>query len=124
MDKQEYQKEYHKQWYQKNKDKANAASRAYTQNNYEKIRNNKLLRKFGITLEQYKQMLDKQDGGCKICQIKDPGQRDFAVDHDHKTNKIRGLLCGPCNTLLGLAKEKVDTLSKAIEYLKDTTYAI
>lgn len=55
---------------------------------------------YGITEEQYLQLLAEQNGGCAICG-KPPGKRQLAVDHCHKTGVIRGLLCGRCNLGLG-----------------------
>ena len=78
-----------------------------------------ILRKdFGITLEEYNIMLKQQDNKCLICKtIKCKSGRAFAVDHDHITNKIRGLLCSNCNHLLGKAQDDVEILSEAIKYL-------
>ena len=47
-----------------------------------------------------------------------PGHKSLHIDHDHKTGKVRGLLCHGCNTAIGLMKDDVNILTKAIEYLK------
>lgn len=60
-----------------------------------------LKRKYGITLAEYDQMLEEQHGVCAICGGADPSGRRLAVDHDHETGKVRGLLCTSCNTRLG-----------------------
>jgi hypothetical protein len=60
---------------------------------------------YGIGNADYENMLKEQNGKCKICKSVDPkrkGQIYFSVDHDHKTGKVRGLLCVTCNTLVGL----------------------
>lgn len=72
--------------------------------------------KFGIGIAEYNELLEKQNGVCLIC-LKPPGKRNLAVDHDHQTNKIRGLLCTPCNQALGLAHDNPFVLLKAAEYL-------
>jgi len=72
--------------------------------------------KYGLTIEQYDIILESQNGVCKICGGANP--KRFAVDHDHKTGKIRGLLCSMCNGGLGLFRDNIDFLKKAIEYLK------
>jgi len=59
-------------------------------------------------------MVNKQDGRCKICNEK-PDL--LAVDHCHKRNKVRALLCLKCNSGLGMFKENVDVLKRAIQYL-------
>jgi hypothetical protein len=77
-------------------------------------------RKYGITLGEYDVMYLKQDGKCGIC--KTPQEhllQRLAVDHDHSTPKIRGLLCSSCNRALGLLKDNPNYLSNAIAYLKD-----
>jgi hypothetical protein len=73
--------------------------------------------RFNLTLEQYDKMYDAQDGVCKICKGVNKDGRRLAVDHDHKTGKIRGLLCVKCNRLLGLAGDSVISLTRAINYL-------
>lgn len=64
------------------------------------IKEASLRQRYGITLADYDAMLKAQGGGCAIC-AKPPGKRRLAVDHDHKTGRIRGLLCSGCNTTLG-----------------------
>lgn len=81
-------------------------------------------RKFGISEEYYFSMLEKQGFKCEICKIpledyKNQGYRDFfSVDHDHKTGKIRGLLCDKCNRALGFFGENEETLLNAAEYIR------
>lgn len=83
--------------------------------------------RYGITLEQYHEMLDAQGGGCAIC--KGPGKswrkseflvpRLFDVDHDHVTGKVRGLLCNSCNRRLVATLEQLGHLIEpAREYLR------
>lgn len=82
-------------------------------------RNKDLIWAFGITLEDYKEKLAQQGGGCAICKTTTPRKNAhyFMVDHDHKTGKVRGLLCGSCNSALGLFKDNSDILLTAAEYL-------
>lgn len=79
-------------------------------------RENHLLRKFGITQQQYNAILNRQFGGCGICRVK-PSGRHFAVDHDHVSGRVRGLLCDRCNRLIGLAKDNATVLSAAASYV-------
>lgn len=60
------------------------------------------LRAFGLTVEQYDEMLAAQDGVCAMCHEPCATGRRLAVDHDHQTGAVRGLLCGRCNTWLGI----------------------
>lgn len=78
------------------------------------IKNSNLKRKYGITLNEYKQMVEKQAGRCTLC---DRLSNSLHVDHCHKTNKIRGLLCGSCNRALGLFQDDPRVLEKAKEYV-------
>lgn len=80
-------------------------------------RNGHLVRKYGITADEYDEMLSKQSGGCGICG-RTFGRIRLAVDHDHKTGKIRGILCENCNMGLGMFKDDTKLLSAAIEYLE------
>lgn len=80
---------------------------------------------FGIDSEEYGRMLKSQDNCCAICKIhidcytkNSQNNKVFAVDHDHLTGKIRGLLCCRCNRGLGYFKDKIEFLENAISYLK------
>lgn len=77
------------------------------------------LRQYGLTVEQYDELLSGQGGGCAICGTQTPPARGgcFAVDHDHETGAVRGLLCIECNSGLGMFKDEVDLLQSAIVYL-------
>lgn len=75
-----------------------------------------LKRNYQLTPEQYNAMLAAQEGKCAIC-----GEyRKLAVDHCHTTEKVRGLLCNACNSLLGFANDNPDTLRSALAYLERT----
>lgn len=81
-------------------------------------RENKLKKAFGITLATYNIMLESQDHVCAICGMPELVQnRSLSVDHDHKTGKIRQLLCGNCNHALGKFKDDPELCIKAAEYL-------
>lgn len=83
----------------------------------EKLRDRTLQQKFGITLEIYNQLLAQQNGVCAICGGVDK-KKSLAVDHDHSTGKIRGLLCGRCNPLIGFCLESPEIVRNVIEYLE------
>jgi hypothetical protein len=72
---------------------------------------------FGLTLEEYERLLLQQDGRCAIC-MRRPRTRRLAVDHNHATGEIRGLLCTRCNhKILGAAGESPSLLRRAAAYL-------
>jgi hypothetical protein len=78
--------------------------------------------KYGITLEQYYDMIKNQNNKCFICSIefdKNIKYKKPHIDHDHQTNKVRSLLCLHCNTTIGYAKENINTLSNMVDYLKE-----
>ena len=106
----EYNKNYRKNEYRKNPDK-------------EKSRQLKM--SFGITIDDYYEMLEIQKGVCAICGEKEKSKTDrgklkaLSVDHNHKTGKVRGLLCYKCNHLLGNAQDDIEVLNSAIKYLKN-----
>jgi len=77
-----------------------------------------LKRTYGITIEQYDAMLEAQGGKCAICGTQNcrTGKR-LAVDHDHITGEVRGVLCYRCNTALGKFRDDPQILAKAIDYL-------
>ena len=76
-----------------------------------------LKRKYGLTIEEYEVLVEKQDGLCAICKKEDIISR-LSIDHNHRTNKVRGLLCRNCNSLIGLAKESKEILLEAINYIE------
>ncbi len=88
-------------------------------------RKNNLKVKYKLTLEQYNDILTEQDNKCAICKTTNPTGEgnttthltNFAVDHCHKTNKIRGLLCNRCNRGLGFFRDSEDLLTKAYNYI-------
>jgi len=78
-----------------------------------------LNRRYGLTKDQYEELLLKHLGKCAICKT-DPlqtGGKRLAIDHCHETGKIRGLLCASCNRAIGMLKDNTDVLKKAIQYL-------
>jgi len=81
-------------------------------------------RRQGLSAEDYQALLKKQQGRCAVCGIRD-GHRScrgrhcrLALDHDHRTGTIRGLLCNNCNRGLGRFKDSVKLLEAAVRYLK------
>ena len=78
------------------------------------------LKKYGITEEQYNKLAAKQGGVCALCGKPPTGNgpnKRLAVDHHHDSGQVRGLLCGPCNTGLGLFRDDPDVLAAAARYL-------
>ena len=83
------------------------------------------IRSYGISVEQYNYLLKTQNGVCWICNEPNVVGKSLNIDHDHKTGEVRGLLCGKCNTALGLLKEDPHLLIKDYEYLnKPVTWHI
>jgi Recombination endonuclease VII len=70
-------------------------------------RRRKLQLRYGLTLEQYAQMLQNQKGLCAICQNPPKPNKNLAVDHDHRTGQVRELLCSSCNMILGKIENKI-----------------
>jgi hypothetical protein len=73
--------------------------------------------RYGLTPEQYKALYEAQGGTCYICQRATGKRKKLAVDHDHKTGYVRGLLCGPCNSMLAHARDSVEFFHRAVWYL-------
>ena len=76
-----------------------------------------LRRKYGISIEQYDELLLAQHGLCKICGRTCITGKSLSVDHDHKTGAVRGLLCVPCNQALGQFQESPEVMARAIVYI-------
>ncbi|MFA5152537.1 MAG: endonuclease VII domain-containing protein, partial [Clostridia bacterium] len=88
-----------------------------------KNRDLKLKRHFNMSLEDYDSLYAQQNGVCAICgspevrQAKHQETYYLAVDHDHATEKVRGLLCSRCNKLLGVVNDDIDLCNAVINYL-------
>lgn len=109
-------------FYFKHREKCVLRNKLWVKKNYaytlEYRRRLTLQKNFGITIEQYDEMLKSQNGKCAVCfKICTTGRR-LAVDHCHKTKKVRGLLCSKCNRGLGLFNDSQHLLKAAIEYLE------
>ena len=132
----EEKKQYRKEQYLKNKDKEKAAREIYYSKNKELIlaRNKKynkenpdkrksaiLKYEYGITLDQYNEMFKEQEGKCAICQRhQNKLTRTLCVDHDHKTNKVRALLCITCNTDVSVVENRLEEMTNYLnKYRKD-----
>ncbi len=100
--------DYAKKYRQIHKPKMIKYMRKYcrTENGKFNQRKNHLKRTFGLTLKQYDQMSERQNGVCAICGNINKSGRRLYVDHNHKTGKIRGLLCHKCNTYLSALEDK------------------
>jgi hypothetical protein len=81
-----------------------------------------ILKSYGITYQFYLALYHAQGGACYICRKK-PGKKRLAVDHNHETGEVRGLLCPGsdygCNTMLGYIRDNVDTARRMVAYLED-----
>jgi hypothetical protein len=114
-----------KQWREKYPEKAKLSKKKWRQNNPIKVsllkQKHKLL-KYGITIENYNEMLINQNNVCIICLRPETMTRgnklqSFSVDHCHKTGKVRGLLCSKCNTAIGLFDDNPILVRSAMMYL-------
>ena len=74
--------------------------------------------RYGLTREDYLEILREQSGVCAICLGHTTDGQKLSVDHDHVTGEIRGLLCDACNHMLGNARDNAETLAAGIEYLE------
>lgn len=86
------------------------------------IRAGKRKAKYGVTPEQVQEILTKQNGVCAICGRPESRQQNghiqaMAVDHDHATGRVRGLLCGACNSAIGLLQDDTALFQNAIVYI-------
>lgn len=102
--------------------------RKYYANNKDQARAWNYGSKFGISLEDYDRLFEKQGGKCAICgavkpDAKHKGVAHFCVDHDHVTGKVRGLLCSSCNTGIGKLQDSPEMLRKAIAYLENQLHS-
>lgn len=105
----EYKKksqDYSKKWVRKNPEQR------------KKYMRNSRIRAYGISPERYREMLEEQSNRCAICEQEN--KRAMAIDHDHKTGRVRALLCDSCNLSLGHI-EREGFLDKALKYIAKYT---
>lgn len=123
-------RERNARYYLEHKEQERVRNKAYRTANKNRLTRTKweqrLRYKYGIDVSLFNEILKSQGGRCAICGEKAwmPGEgkrrkQTFVVDHDHATGKIRGILCGNCNTALGQFKDSVAVLESAIKYLKE-----
>ena len=108
----------------KDKEKNLQYHRDYWKKNPRQVRDRKFRKEFGISLDDYEELLVKQNGVCAICfqpetavHAKAKRVQNLAVDHNHENGKVRGLLCSTCNTALGLLKEDPQRLLSMLSCL-------
>ena len=130
--------EYYRQYYHAHRDELLSSKRQHYTDNLEEEREKArqyradhhekysqynhragLKRKYDLIPEEYATMLASQNGVCAVCGQANIEGRKLGVDHNHQTNKIRGLLCNKCNQVLGLVDEDRDILGALSSYLRD-----
>lgn len=128
-----YGKEYSKKYKRLNKDSLSEYQKDYREKNRIRLLNNAKKRReenpdkvkskllewyYGITIEDYNNLFVKQNGKCAICgKHQSELKKKLSVDHNHDTNKVRGLLCPECNFGLGKFKDNKQLLISASQYL-------
>jgi hypothetical protein len=109
----EEKKRYKAKYFQENKDKIRDKRRQnpvpIQTSRYYNYKN-----KYGITKEEYKELLKKYDYKCGIC----GSNENLCIDHNHTSGEIRGILCKKCNSAIGLFQDDINNLTTAIQYLK------
>ncbi|MCK5612564.1 endonuclease VII domain-containing protein [Candidatus Pacearchaeota archaeon] len=111
-----------KKRYDDNAEFARARQRRYNARNPQVMRQINLKKKYGIVIEEYNIMFESQGGVCLICGCSETVKRNdkiknLAVDHNHVTGKVRGLLCQKCNQALGLLGENPVVIKSLLEYI-------
>ncbi len=103
-----------KNWQQRNRERYLSSVKAWRLHNPDRVRNSNMIRNYGITLEEFNKLLQDQQGLCAICnaQMEKP-----CIDHSHRTNTVRGLLCHACNVKLAAVDDPV-WLHAAIIYVE------
>lgn len=105
----EFRAKYQRSWYKAHKKAANKQSAKWAKDHPERMLQFQRRWKFGLSFDEQKTLMSKP---CMICNGK-----GTHIDHDHKTNKVRGVLCNNCNTGLGMFKDSSELLTSACKYL-------
>jgi hypothetical protein len=125
-------KKYQKRYYKKNKNKRIKYNNQWRLNhkkhrklyyikNKNRAKGYELKRNYGITLFEKKQIIIKQNYRCLSCNtdLKKLNEKSIHIDHDHVTNKIRGVLCASCNLALGILEENPKKIYKLYLYINN-----
>ena len=115
-------REYARQYYQDNKEKAKINSKNYRENNKEKVKacrkvtskKYRVEKTYGISIEEYNECMATSDV-CEKCGTVEK----LCYDHDHTTGFFRGVLCSSCNAAIGLLGDNIKGVEEALEYLKN-----
>lgn len=117
-----------REWNAQHAEQVRARNKAYAESNGKTASRGHRkywLKMYGLTPETYDALLEQQGGVCAICQMPERyidartgNPRRLAVDHDHQTNKVRGLLCGRCNRSIGQFADDHERLARASDYLR------
>ncbi len=120
MKNREKSRAYLRNYYALNKERIVAQTREYRKR-VDPAHKRAVARKrvYGLSRDDFREMWNLQAGRCAICleRLIDDGSRQAHVDHDHKTGRVRGILCVDCNVGLGRFKDDVSALRRAVEYL-------
>ncbi len=112
-------------WNAKNPGVASSRMKQWKKDNPEKFKahaRKALLKKYGLSIEQFDELLVSQNNACKLCKkLRLPTEREWQVDHCHDTGRVRGILCYNCNVGLGHFTDSPTLLAAAIEYLGKTS---
>lgn len=120
----EHIKKLRRKRYKQDPEKYKERSRKYQKSHIQEKKEYDLKRKFGITQEEYNKILKDQNSVCFLClnvetrKHKNTITQRLSIDHDHKTGKIRGLLCNNCNRGIGLLQDNSEILKRAVFYLE------
>ena len=111
----------HAEYRDKNRELLREKQRKFNKENPIKRKNSMLKYQYGITLIDYNKMFEQQKGKCAICKRHQNNlTRTLSVDHDHKTNKVRALLCITCNTDVSVVENRLKEMLKYLnKYRKD-----
>ena len=106
-------------YYRRNCDALRAKAREYRRKHPAALRDASLRRLYGLSPNGYDELHRKQGGRCAVCRLPPKGRhKRLHVDHCHTRKRVRGLLCGPCNTALGLLGEDPKRFAAAVRYLR------
>lgn len=112
----ECHKQQSRQWKKDNRDRCVENQKQWVKQNPDSHKASVLKYTYGIDLMEYNRLIEQQHNTCAICG--GISEESLYIDHDHETNKIRGLLCRACNFAIGLLKDNPELCEKAAQYLR------
>ena len=106
-----------RKYYAENTEKCRARMIKYNASHYKERRASRLANQYGLSIEGFEELLNKQNNRCAVCGTTNWGYHGPAIDHDHGNGRVRGILCNHCNVAAGNLRDDPEKARALAKYL-------